>query len=113
MACPAVTCGLVRSYEPRICYAMVTRRRKKRTELVLARFMRRVNFLSFIARFFGKRDVCKPAARNAKGLAVGGGGLARCYGADFVKSCACNERIINKRRVLTGFFARRKRKRGP
>ena len=113
MACPAVTCGLVRSYEPRICYAMVIRRRKKRAEPALARFMRRVIFRSSIARIFAKADLRKPAARNAKGLAVGGVALAWRQGCDFAATCAISERIINKRRVLTGFFARRKRQRGP
>jgi len=43
MACPAVTSGLDRSYEPRICYAMVTGREKKRMGAAMARFMRTKN----------------------------------------------------------------------
>ena len=43
MACPAVTSGLDRSYEPCICYAMVTGREKKRMGAWMARFMRTKN----------------------------------------------------------------------
>ena len=55
-ACPAVTSGLDRSYEPCICYAMVTGREKKRMGAALARLMRTENlaFEAQVIALFGK-----------------------------------------------------------